>query len=184
MLPIVKNIDTHIKNLEYKINLNSLLEIIIREHTELHQSLKITKKFVQFLESIVKFQKFGEIRLSKILDKNHKHYFISNEMPSYKTIYEEKNIYILNEMYLKMLNILINYNIMFDFGNIYIENRVKMINDVNNNVVVKQLQDACQHMDFLINKHIGSINEIPEGTTINSDCTIGSIVHFYLEKNL
>ena len=185
MSSIVENINLQIKHVGYSITLNSLLEIVIREYTNLNITIKITKKFILLLENIVQFHNFGCVRLSK-LTPNSEHYFISNELPHHEIIQYEENVYILNDMYLKLLNILIDKNISFDYDKIYIENRIKLIKSLteeNDNNVRMLLQNSCKYMEHTVLNYIGKINEIPDKFTINSSCTIGLLVNFYFKNN-
>lgn len=180
---IIENVNTCIKNVGYDLTLNSLIEIIIREYTNLNITIKITKKFISILETIIQFRQFGNIRLSKIMHDKSKHYFISNAIPLHQIIHSETNVFILNEMYLKLLNILIKENILFDYDQIYIENRFRIIrelNEITDPYITAHLQKSCKYMEKLILTHIGKINEIPMNHTINSNCTIGELVDFYL----
>lgn len=185
MSSVVENVNMCIKNVGYNITLNSLLEIIIREYTNLNITIKITKKFITMLENIVKSQHFGDVRLSKLISDKSKHFSISNSIPLHQIIHSETNVFILNEMYLKLLNILIKNNILFDYDQIYIENRFKLVkelNEKNDQFITSCLQKSCKYMENLILKQIGQIEGIPQNHTINSSCTIGELIDFYLRN--
>jgi hypothetical protein len=185
MSSIVENIDMCIKNIGYDITLNSLLEIIIREYTTLNITLKITKNFISILENVVKYQHFGHIRLSNLISVQSSHFDISNEIPLHQIIHNETNVYVLNDIYLKLLNILIREKILFDYNKIYIENRTKLIKELSeqhDHYITIELQKSCKYMEGLILSYIGKINEIPQNYTINSNCSIGTYVDFCLRN--
>jgi hypothetical protein len=92
------------------------------------------------------------------------------------------NPYILNNLYLKLVNILVNEKIIFDYNKIYIENRLKFIRSLNNqnaNLIIDELRSTCQYMENLILSHIGNFSElVPNSKTINSKISVGEFVIF------
>lgn len=185
MSSVVENVNMCIENVGYNITLNSLLEIIIREYTNLNITIKITKKIISTLEIIVQFQHFGNVRLSKLMSDKSKHFSISNSIPLHQIIQSETNVFVLNDIYLKLLNVLIKENILFDYDQIYIENRFKLVNELsekNDQYITSCLQKSCKYMEKLILTQIGKIDGIPQNHTVNSSCTIGELIDFYLRN--
>lgn len=129
---LIKSINLSIKEINYCLTVENLIEILIREYTNLNLSLKITKKFIEFLNLIVKVQNFG-------------------------TIKHETNVENLNEIYTNLLNLLIIHNILFDFNKIYIENRLILIQN-KNKMISEHLKNSCEYMENLILTHIKKRN--------------------------
>jgi hypothetical protein len=179
---VAKNINLSIKNANYQITLNTLLEIIIREYVNLNVTLKITKKFILLLETIIKYQYFGKFKLSHLISEKSKHYELANKMPHHDFIQNETKLEVLDKIYLTLLNILVNNNIQFNFENVYIENRIQKINTHDKNIL-KMLKEKSEYMEQTILNFIGKINEIPNNYSVNSSCTIGEIVDHFIIKN-
>jgi len=183
MNQITHNINKHLKSINYTINLTNLIELIIKEFITETSSIKITKKSVCLLNTIVQVQKQGEFILSNLL--NNKYSYI-NDLPCHDLIENCNDPYILNNLYLKLVNILVNEKIIFDYNKIYIENRSKFVNvsnDENTNLIMDNLQSTCQYMENLVLNHIKSECEIfselvPNGKTINSKISVGEFVVF------
>jgi hypothetical protein len=183
MSQITHNINEHLKNLNYTINLTNLIELIIKEFITEISSIKITKNSVCLLDTIVQVQKQGEFILSDLL--NDKYSYIK-DLPRHHLIEKCNDPYILNNLYLKLVNILVNEKIIFNYNKIYIENRSKLVknsNDGNTNLIMNNLQSACQYMENLVLNHIkskcGFFSElVPNGKTINSKISVGEFVVF------
>ena len=169
-------INDSIRRVDYKLTLEILIEIIIRDYTKLNIPIKITKKFISKLETIANEHQHEFILLSKLLDSDFKYFYVSFD------ISKETDIYVLNNIYLKLLNIMIREHISFDYDKVYIENKNFLISKKCNidDKFVSSMINICKYMETtIIIKHIGQIDEIPTGYQINQSCTIGEYIEFY-----
>lgn len=183
MNKIIRNIDNKIKEINYVIDLSTLIQIIITEYTDAGKQIKFTKKFVTLLEKIIENNKIGKIKPLSLADTSNKFYDVFQIFLQYSNITDVDDITELDFIYLKLLEIIIKYNIQFNIDNVYVENRKKLLDSKTElDLLALKLKTALSYMENLIISTIGNVQDIPENLNINTEYTIGTFIYFYLNN--
>lgn len=183
---VVYDINNHIKNLNYNLSHHILENIVYNKCKIYNIDINKLKTYVQMIISV---QKDGYIYINHVVNYFHtnKYTIFLNDIPSRSTLLFETDLNIINSSYLKLLNLLITNKIIFNYDNIYIENKVFFINK-NDEKILPKIKNACFYMENLLFLHINNkINLqnyeylIPEYKSITSKCSIGDYIHHLLE---